>query len=171
MNMKQFITVAPSYLYPIPWRVFKGFISQHYIPASFSVLVIRHEHTFCFYVLLCSCFRASLICINNCPMRCNTNQSIYYSASSLFMFRVSTTPIIRSTENCNYSLRYWSATVQLPQSNLAKLATLEGGSCRKNMTSTGDCGHSFFVLLMMGVADTRNSQIINRLYCISLDNY
>jgi len=24
------------------------------------------------------------------------------------MFRVSTTPIIRSTQNCNYSLRYWS---------------------------------------------------------------
>ena len=28
--------------------------------------------------------------INNCP-RCNTKQSIYYSASSLYMFRVSTT--------------------------------------------------------------------------------
>jgi len=24
------------------------------------------------------------------------------------MFRVSTTPIIRGTQNCNYSLRYWS---------------------------------------------------------------
>ena len=32
----------------------------------------------------------------------------YYSASSLNMFRVSTTPIIRSKQNCNYSLRYWS---------------------------------------------------------------
>ena len=37
-----------------------------------------------------------------------TQQSIYYSTSSLYMFRVSTTPIIRSTQNCNYSLRYWS---------------------------------------------------------------
>ena len=46
--------------------------------------------------------------INNCPTRCNTKQSIYYSTSSLYMFRVSTTPIIRSTQNCNYSLRYWS---------------------------------------------------------------
>ena len=46
--------------------------------------------------------------INNCPTRCNTKQSIYYSASSLYIFRVSTTPIIRSTQNCNYSLRYWS---------------------------------------------------------------
>ena len=38
-------------------------------------------------------------------MRCNTKQSIYYSASSLYMFRVSTTLIIRSTQNCNYSLQ------------------------------------------------------------------
>jgi len=53
-------------------------------------------------------FGASLIYINNCPTRCNTKQSICYSASSLYMFRVSTTPIIRSTQNCNYSLRYWS---------------------------------------------------------------
>jgi len=49
MNMKQFITVVPSYLQDIPWRVFKGFISQHYIPVLFSVLVIRHEHTLCFF--------------------------------------------------------------------------------------------------------------------------
>ena len=45
------------------------------------------------------------IYINNCPTRCNTKQSIYYSASAL---RVSTTPIIRITQNCNYSLRYGS---------------------------------------------------------------
>jgi len=51
---------------------------------------------------------ASLIYINNCPTRCNTKQSIYYSASSLYMFWVSTTPINWSTQNCNYSLRYWS---------------------------------------------------------------
>jgi len=46
---------------------------------------------------LCLRFRASLIYINNCLTRCNTGQSIYYSAISLYMFRVSTTPIIRST--------------------------------------------------------------------------
>jgi len=60
------------------------------------------------YMILCFWLRASLIYINNCPKRCNTNQSIYYSDSSLYMFRVSTTPIIRRTQNCNYSLRYWS---------------------------------------------------------------
>jgi len=47
-------------------------------------------------------------CINDCPKRCNTKQSIYYSASSLYMFRVSTTPIIKITQNCKYGLRYWS---------------------------------------------------------------
>ena len=44
--------------------------------------------------------------INNCPTRCNTKQSIYYCASSPNMFRASPTPIIRNTQNCNYSLRY-----------------------------------------------------------------
>ena len=73
-------------------------------------------------------FHASLICINNCPTRWNTKQSIYYSASSLYMFRVSTTPIIKSTQNCNCSLRDWAYFLcsYLPQ---ASLATLEGGSC------------------------------------------
>jgi len=46
----------------------------------------------------CSCEFGYYNSINNCPMRCNTKQSIYYSASSLYMFRVSTTPIIRSIQ-------------------------------------------------------------------------
>jgi len=80
--------------------------------------------------ILCLWFRASLFYINNCPTRCNTKQSIYYFASSLYMFRVSTTPIIRSTQNCNYSLRYWSYFLcsYLPPT-WPSLATLEGGSC------------------------------------------
>ena len=61
-------------------------------------------------IILCLCFRASLIYTNNCPTRCNTKQFVYYSASSLYMFWVTTTPIILSTQNCNYSLRCWSAT-------------------------------------------------------------
>ena len=36
-----------------------------------------------------------------------------------------------------------SGTVQLPPSNVANLATLEGGSCTKNMRSTGGCSYSF----------------------------
>ena len=52
----------------------------------------------------------SLIYINNCPTRCNKKQSIYYSAISLYMFRVSTTPIIRITQNFNYSVRYCAAS-------------------------------------------------------------
>ena len=63
-------------------------------------------------------------------MRCNTKQSIYYSANSLYMFQASTTPIIRSTQNCNYSHQYWSyfcAATSL-QCGQPWLATLEGGS-------------------------------------------
>ena len=72
----------------------------------------------CFF--LCLWFRASLIYINNCPTRCNTKQSIYYSARSLYTFRVSTTPIIRSMQNCNYSLRYCAAiSLQRGQASLA----------------------------------------------------
>jgi len=94
---------------------------------------------------ICLCFRASLICFNNCPTRCNIKQSIYYSASSLYMFRVSATPIIRSTQNCNYSLRYCAATSL--QSGQVNLATLEAGSCTKNMK--------------------RTCRIINRLICVA----
>jgi len=56
------------------------------------------------------------------------HKAVYHSASSLYMFRVSTTSINRSTQNCKYRLRYCSATVQLPPSNVA---TLEGGNCTK----------------------------------------
>ena len=71
---------------------------------------------------LCLWFRASLIYINNCPTRCNTKQSIYYSASSLYLFRVSTAPIIRSAQNFNYSLQYRSYFfVQLSPSNVVNL--------------------------------------------------
>ena len=103
------------------------------------------DHAFTW--ILCLWFRASLIHINNCPTRCNTKQSIYYSASSLYMFRVSATPIIRSTQNCNYSLRYWSyflcsylpptsprwsrwrevAAVPVPEAVVTVLCTPDGG--------------------------------------------
>jgi len=87
--------------------------SSNYVLLDFTI-IIKEKSRFpiCNYRqqsgILCSLFRASLIYINNCPTRCNTKQSIYYSASSLYMFGVSTTPIIRNTQNCNYSLRYWS---------------------------------------------------------------
>ena len=70
---------------------------------------------------LCLCFHASLIYISNCPTRCNTKHSIYYSASSHYRFRVSSTPIIRSTQ------------IVTTASGTASLATLEGGtwSCTK----------------------------------------
>ena len=77
-------------------------------------MIVRRLLQCSLILILCLWFRASLIYINNCPTRCNTKQSIYYSASSLYRFRVSITPIIRSTQNCNYSLRYWSFLCNYP---------------------------------------------------------
>jgi len=73
-----------------------------------NILHTEHGESLKSRTFLCLWFTASLIYINNCPTRRNTKQSIYYSASSRYMFRVSTTPVISSTQNCNYSLRYWS---------------------------------------------------------------
>jgi len=69
----------------------------------------------------------SVLYNNNCPMTCNTKQSIYYSASSLYMFWVSTTPIIRSRQNCNCSHQYWPY-----------LAALEWGSCSQKITPVSE---------------------------------
>ena len=71
----------------------------------------RHKQKLCARTLLTNnsnnqCIYATIF--NNCPTRCNTKQSIYYSSSSPYTFWVLTTPIIRSTQNCNYSLQYWS---------------------------------------------------------------
>ena len=89
------------------------------------------QHLWVVRSTLCLWFCASLIYINNCPTRCNRKQSIYYSTSSLYMFRMLTTPIIRSTQNSNYSLRYWSYFLcnYLPPT-WSSLDTLEGGSCK-----------------------------------------
>jgi len=112
-------------------------------------------------VFLCLWFRASLICINNCPTRRNTKHYIYYSASSLYMFRVSTTPIIRSTQNCNYSLRYWSffCAVTSLQSGQASFATLE--AVVTVLCTPGD----WYVWHPKHVE--RTCRIINRLLCVA----
>ena len=108
-----------------------------------------------YWCISCLWFRVSLIYINNYPTRCNTKQSIYYSASSLYIFRVSTTPIIRGTQNCNYSLRYWSYFLcsYLPPT-WPSLATLGGGSCTvPEVVVTVLCtGHIFVQLPLSNVA-------------------
>ena len=98
-----------------------------------------------YFVILCVWFRASLICINICPTKCNTKQA--YLLFCKFTLHVSgATSIIRSTQNCNYSLQYWSYFfVQLLPSNLVKLAcsaTLEGGRSTPITRSTQNCNYS-----------------------------
>ena len=100
---------------------------------------------------LCIWFRASLTYIDNCLTRCNTKQSIYYSASSLCTFRVSTTPIIKSTQNCNYRLRHSSYFLRsyLPPT-LPRWREVAAQYRRLQL--------QFCVLLIMGVVYTRNVQ-------------
>jgi len=96
-----------------------------------SLLVIQSQgkenrKRISFSLLLTAFFFVLLADISNILITiqrvCSWKQCIYYSASSLYIFRVSTTPIIRSTQNCNYNLRYWlCCAVQLPPSNVAKL--------------------------------------------------
>ena len=72
-----------------------------------AIKAFRSIYLVFFSTLLQRCTHKHISNISNFPKRCNTKPSIYYSAISFYMFRVSTTPIIRSTQNCNYSLRYW----------------------------------------------------------------
>ena len=59
--------------------------------------------------------------INTFPTRCNTKQSIYYSAS----FGCQPHP----SSGVHKTVTTASGTVQLPPSNVANFATMEGGSC------------------------------------------
>jgi len=69
---------------------------------TYSVYYIyRRVHLFFFYTWV----RASWIEFNNCPTRCDLFSLLHF-CRQLYMFRVST-PIIRSSYNCNYSFWYW----------------------------------------------------------------
>ena len=55
-------------------------------------------------------------------MRCNTKQFIYYSASSLYMFQVSTTRIIRSTKTVTTASGTGHIFCAATSPNMAKIA-------------------------------------------------
>jgi len=66
--------------------------------------------------------------------------TVYYISvnCSLYMFRVVTPPIIRSTCNCNYSMWHWSKRLcYLPLSS----TTAEGS--RDGLTSARCCNYSY----------------------------
>ena len=68
---------------------------------------------------------------------------IYLLQSQSTCFGV-TAPIIRSTKNCNRSLRYRSYyRYSYFPATWPDQATLEGSSCTSIMTCTGGCGYSF----------------------------
>jgi len=64
----------------------------------------RFGRSYCFYVQK-SVHR--VICGNNCPTRCKNIQFIYI-CKLLYMFRMVSPPIIRSSYHCTYSIwHYW----------------------------------------------------------------
>ena len=74
---------------------------------------ISHGKEMSFFRPVPTCLRSylsTLEYINNCPTRCEMQRKAVYLLFSKFTlhFRVSTKLITRSTQNCNYSLRYWS---------------------------------------------------------------
>ena len=71
-----------------------------------------------FCCILCLWFRASLIYINNYPTRCNTKQSIYYSASSLYMVRMSTTWVQKTVITASGTGHIFCAATSLQRGHL-----------------------------------------------------
>ena len=85
------------------------------------------------HIVLETCRRIA----NKNPTRCNSMQIFIYCKVTLHVSGVKA-PIIRSTKNCNRSLRYSYFPPTWPDQ-----ATLEGSSCTSIMTCTGGCGYSF----------------------------
>jgi len=73
------------------------------------------------------------------------------------MFRMSTTPIVRSTQNCKYNLRYWSYFCAATSLQRAKLAwpRWREVAAQKYEQYRG-LQLQFCVLLMTGAVDIRN---------------
>ena len=66
------------------------------------------------------------------------------------MFRVSTTPIIMSTQNCNYSLRYCAATSlqrdQAVHSTCFGCQPHPSSGVHKTVTTASGTGHNFYAV-------------------------
>ena len=89
-----------------------------------------------------------------------TIYSLLYFCKLLYMFRVLTPPIIRSTYNCNYSISYWST----------RLSIAEGS--RDGLTSTRCCNYSYmcswwWVELPPETCRASSLQKYNKLYIVA----
>jgi len=82
--------------------------------------------------------------LNKSSTRCKSMQSDLFHCTFTLHVSGVTAPIIRSTKNCNRSLRYRSQyRYSYFPPKWPDLATLEGSSCTDIVTCTGDCGYSF----------------------------
>ena len=85
--------------------------------------------------ILCLWFRTSLIYINNCPTRCNTKQSIYYSASSLYMWIKNPTDATVCRYLFTAKLLYMFRVSQHPSSGVSKTVPAASGTGHTTCTA------------------------------------
>ena len=88
--------------------------------------------------------------------RVATRSSLFIILRSLYMFQVSNTPIIRSTQKCNYSLRYWSYFLcsYLPPKH-------PSSRVHKTVTTVSDTGHIFCAATSLQTPIIRSTQNCN----------
>ena len=75
--------------------------SRNFAPWPVSVVLLQCR-------ILCSCFRAFWINVNNWPTRCDYIQFYYISADSSTCFGWYPHPSSGAHSNCNYNIWYWS---------------------------------------------------------------
>ena len=95
----------PSKLSILDFFLGGGRVSSNYT-VSFNSSVIQITISMC--VMLTGAIHISILTLNKSPTRCNSMQSDFFRCKVTLHVSGVTAPIIRSTKNCNHSLRYWS---------------------------------------------------------------
>ena len=92
--------------------------TKHFTAYKYYCEIINNQVEQLKNEILCLWFRESLIYVNNCPTRCNTNQSVIILHVHSTCFGCQPHP----SSGIHKTVTTASGTVQLPPSNVAKLA-------------------------------------------------
>ena len=149
------IAVLCEFMFVLRWNMLPKFISAHAVPWAIKKQQISFIYT---HILETWFFPPQQetknaitfpFYITNCPTGCNTKQSIYYSARSLYMFGCQQHPssgVHKTVTTASGAGHIFCA---------AGLATVEGGSCTKSMTS------SLYMFRVSATSINRSTQNFN----------
>ena len=101
-------------------------------------------------------------------LRFSLDSPSYFTAKSLYVFRVSQHPssgALKTVTAASGTGHNIGTAISLQHGQIG--TALEGSSCTDIMTCTGNCGYSFLVLLMMGALTPKTLQW-NKSDCILL---